>query len=158
MTERASPPLPNGGERRPGLTADDLVAATGGRLVARSDRLVLGAAVDSREVVAGNLFVALPGERVDGHDFVGGAIRAGAAAVLVAREPAAADIAGADVSVVVVEDTLRAFGAIGPGDQPPARASHQVLGRERWPDRAPRRGRELVVGHAAECRTADAHR
>jgi UDP-N-acetylmuramoyl-tripeptide--D-alanyl-D-alanine ligase len=112
VTERASPPLPDGGERQPGLTADDLVAATGGRLAARSDRLVLGAAVDSREVVAGNLFVALRGERVDGHDFVGAAIRAGAAAVLVARAPAAADVAGADVSVVLVEDTLRAFGAI----------------------------------------------
>jgi UDP-N-acetylmuramoyl-tripeptide--D-alanyl-D-alanine ligase len=112
VTERASPPLPAGGEPQPGLTAADLAAATSGRLVARSGRPVLGAAVDSREVVPGNLFVALAGERVDGHDFVGAAIRAGAAAVLVAREPAAADLAGADVSVVVVEDPLVAFGAI----------------------------------------------
>ena len=53
-----------------GLTADDLVAAAGGALLARSDRPILGGAVDSREVRPGNLFVALPGERTDGHRFV----------------------------------------------------------------------------------------
>ncbi|MDR7329742.1 UDP-N-acetylmuramoyl-tripeptide--D-alanyl-D-alanine ligase [Corynebacterium guangdongense] len=40
---------------------------------------------DSRKVTAGGLFVALPGERVDGHDFAAGAIDRGAAAVLAAH-------------------------------------------------------------------------
>jgi UDP-N-acetylmuramyl pentapeptide synthase len=65
------------------LSADDIVAATGGSLLARSSRPVHGGAVDSRLVEAGVLFVALPGTRVDGHDFVADAIAAGAAAVLV---------------------------------------------------------------------------
>jgi UDP-N-acetylmuramoyl-tripeptide--D-alanyl-D-alanine ligase len=112
VTDRASPPTPAGGEPQPGLTADDLVAATGGRPLARSDRLVLGAAVDSRTVVRGNLFVALPGEHVDGHDFVGAAIDAGAAAVLVSRPPDAVALDAVDASVVLVPDPLRAFGAI----------------------------------------------
>jgi len=112
VTERASAPTTTGGEPYRGLTADDLVAATSGRLLRRSDRLVLGAAVDSRLVVPGNLFVALPGERVDGHDFVGAAIEAGAAAVLVAREPAADLIANTGASIVLVPDTLSAFGQI----------------------------------------------
>ncbi len=44
-----------------------------------------GAAIDSRRVRGGELFFALPGERTDGHRFVGGALAAGAAAAVVAR-------------------------------------------------------------------------
>ena len=43
-------------------------------------------ALDSRQVQPGSLFVALPGERVDGHDFVEAAFAAGAAVALVAAE------------------------------------------------------------------------
>ena len=112
VTDLASPRPSPGGAPDPGLTADDLVAVTAGRLLARSSRLVLGAAVDSREVVSGNLFVALPGERTDGHRFVGDAIAAGAAAVLVAQPPETPLPAGASVTVVQVDETLRAFQAI----------------------------------------------
>jgi UDP-N-acetylmuramoyl-tripeptide--D-alanyl-D-alanine ligase len=41
--------------------------------------------IDSRRVEPGGLFVALPGERVDGHDFAPAAIAAGASAVLASR-------------------------------------------------------------------------
>jgi UDP-N-acetylmuramoyl-tripeptide--D-alanyl-D-alanine ligase len=41
--------------------------------------------IDSREATAGSLFVALAGERVDGHDYVGAAFQAGAVAALVSR-------------------------------------------------------------------------
>jgi UDP-N-acetylmuramoyl-tripeptide--D-alanyl-D-alanine ligase len=95
-----------------GLTTDDLAGATGGRVVARSSRIVLGAAVDSREVVPGNLFVALPGERTDGHAFVADAVERGASAILVARAPDGLDFSSAGVSVIQVPDTLRAFHAI----------------------------------------------
>ena len=47
----------------PVLTADDLARLTGGRLLARSDHPIRGAAVDSRLVEPGELFVALPGEQ-----------------------------------------------------------------------------------------------
>ena len=47
-----------------------------------------GVAVDSRRVMPGNLFVALPGERVDGHEFVAAAFEKGARAAVVSRVPA----------------------------------------------------------------------
>jgi len=112
VTDLASPRPSPGGVPDPGLTADELAAATSGRLLARSSRLVMGAAVDSREVVSGNLFVALPGERTDGHRFVGDAIAAGAAAVVVARPPESALPPHANVTVVQVDDALRGLQAI----------------------------------------------
>ena len=98
----------------PVLRADDLVALTGGRLVARSDRPVRGAAVDSRLVRPGSLFVALPGARTDGHAHLSEAVRRGAAAVLVTRPPADPDALG-DVTVIRVADGIAALGAVASG-------------------------------------------
>jgi UDP-N-acetylmuramoyl-tripeptide--D-alanyl-D-alanine ligase len=109
VTDRRDPsPLVDGGPDR-GLTADDLVAAGDGSLLARSDRPILGGAVDSREVRPGNLFVALPGERTDGHRFVAAALAAGAAGLLVSRLPEDVDLANVDATVVLVDDPLRAL-------------------------------------------------
>ena len=79
-----STPLP-GQFPEPALTADDLVRLTGGRLLVRSDRPIRGASVDSRLVVPGEVFVALPGERTDGHAFLAEAVVRGAAALIVMR-------------------------------------------------------------------------
>ncbi|MHC1561690.1 UDP-N-acetylmuramoyl-tripeptide--D-alanyl-D-alanine ligase [Actinomycetospora sp. C-140] len=70
------------------LTLADVARVTGGRLSgATGDERVTGTVeFDSRAVTPGGLFVALPGERVDGHAFVGAAMAAGAAGVLAARE------------------------------------------------------------------------
>ena len=70
------------------LTLADVARATGGRLHAATgeERVTGSVEFDSRAVTRGGLFVALPGERVDGHDFVGAARGAGAAGVLAARE------------------------------------------------------------------------
>ncbi|MCJ7421635.1 UDP-N-acetylmuramoyl-tripeptide--D-alanyl-D-alanine ligase [Sphingomicrobium astaxanthinifaciens] len=68
---------------RPLWTAEEIVAATGGR--ASADFAVRGVAFDSREIEPGFLFVAMPGTVHDGHDFVAGAFALGAAAALVAR-------------------------------------------------------------------------
>ena len=87
----------------PVLTADDLARLTGGRLLARSDHPIRGAAVDSRLVEPGELFVALPGENVDGHAFVADAIARGATAVIVTR-PVADPTGLGDVTVVRVAD------------------------------------------------------
>ena len=63
---------------------------------------------DSRGLAPGDLFVALRGERFDGHDFVPGALAHGAAAALVA-----ADRAGAfEGPLIAVDDTLAALGAL----------------------------------------------
>ena len=69
----------------PAIAIEDVAAAVGGRVVGTGGVSVRGASVDSRRVTAGSLFVALPGERVDGHAFVGDAVAAGAAAALVER-------------------------------------------------------------------------
>lgn len=71
------------------LTIGEVAAAVGGALseAADPDLPVTGAVeFDSRLIGAGGLFVALPGERVDGHDFAGAAVSAGAVAGL-ARRP-----------------------------------------------------------------------
>jgi UDP-N-acetylmuramoyl-tripeptide--D-alanyl-D-alanine ligase len=98
----------------PALTADDLLRLTGGRLLARSPRPIRGAAVDSRLVEPGNLFVALPGERTDGHVHLPEAVARGAAGVLVTRPSHDAAALG-DVTVVRVADGQAALGAVAAG-------------------------------------------
>ncbi len=101
----------------PAMTADDLVAATGGTLLRRSARPIRGAAVDSRLVSPGELFVALVGERTDGHRYLADAAIAGAAALMVGRVPdpgrgePSMDALG-DVTVVLVLDPLRGLHAV----------------------------------------------
>ncbi|OLS99923.1 UDP-N-acetylmuramoyl-tripeptide--D-alanyl-D-alanine ligase [Pseudonocardia sp. CNS-004] len=65
----------------------DVAAVTGGRLHrASGDERVTAVEFDSRAIGPGGLFVALPGERADGHAYAGAAIAAGAAGVLAGRE------------------------------------------------------------------------
>jgi len=85
-------------------TADDLANATGGT-VAGGDFAVAGCAIDSREVMEGDLFIALPGEVADGHRFVDGAFLRGAAGALVAQSVA--------YPHVRVADTAAALDALG---------------------------------------------
>ena len=98
----------------PAFTADELIRLTGGRLLARSASPIRGAAVDSRVVTAGELFVALPGERTDGHLYLAQAVERGAAALLVTRQPADAASFG-DVTIVRVADAVAALGAVAAG-------------------------------------------
>jgi UDP-N-acetylmuramoyl-tripeptide--D-alanyl-D-alanine ligase len=67
---------------------------------------VTGLAIDSRQVHSGDLFAALPGDRVDGHDFVQAAVASGAAGVLV-RRPLALE-----VPQVIVDDVTAALGGV----------------------------------------------
>ncbi|WP_449385352.1 UDP-N-acetylmuramoyl-tripeptide--D-alanyl-D-alanine ligase [Cellulomonas soli] len=93
------------------LTAAEIAAVVGGTLASGVDptTVVSGpVVVDSREVDAGALFVALPGENVDGHDYAAGAVAAGAVLVLAAREVTGAD--GAALPTLVVADVERALG------------------------------------------------
>jgi UDP-N-acetylmuramoyl-tripeptide--D-alanyl-D-alanine ligase len=70
----------------PSIRIEDLLAVTNGRLVAPTAVPgFAGASVDSRRIVPGSIFVALAGERADGHSFVPAALRAGAVGALVAR-------------------------------------------------------------------------
>ncbi|KHO29140.1 UDP-N-acetylmuramoyl-tripeptide--D-alanyl-D-alanine ligase [Corynebacterium minutissimum] len=87
------------------LSLSEIAQITGGRLdhVENPDAQVTGfVEFDSRKVTPGGLFVALPGARVDGHDFAATAIEKGAVAVLAARP--------VGVPAVIVEPRGRAEG------------------------------------------------
>jgi UDP-N-acetylmuramoyl-tripeptide--D-alanyl-D-alanine ligase len=90
------------------IRLDELLAVTGGRLVRpTSVTTITGASVDSRRVTPQSCYIALRGERVDGHLFVIEAVRGGAAAALVERP---VDLpAGLDAAIVQVADPLRAL-------------------------------------------------
>lgn len=65
---------------------------------------IRGITDDSRQVSAGSLFVAVPGEACDGHDFIAQAVARGAVAVLAQRA-----VANADVPVYIASDIRRAL-------------------------------------------------
>jgi UDP-N-acetylmuramoyl-tripeptide--D-alanyl-D-alanine ligase len=65
---------------------------------------------DSRRVQAGDLFVAIKGERFDGHDFVNEVAAAGVAAVVVEREKVRSPLP--DCAVLVVDDARAALGRL----------------------------------------------
>src|SRR6516162_5852674 len=104
--------------------------ACGGELLSGSaENLVLRVCTDSRQVQAGDLFVALAGGRFDGHDFVAEVARK-AAAVMVERRRLAARAANGSHSangtgqskpdhgncgVIAVENTRQALGKLAAG-------------------------------------------
>jgi len=98
-------------------TAAELARITNGEVRGDAAAAVTGVAIDSRAVRGGDLFVALEGARVDGHDFVAQATAAGAGAALVARP------VNAPVAQVVAADTIGALQRIA-ADERRAAAFH----------------------------------
>lgn len=84
--------------------AEDAAAATGGRLTG-GPWVANGVSIDTREIRADDLFVALKDQR-DGHEFVASAFGNGASAALVERESGAGP-------ELVVDDTLQALRDLG---------------------------------------------
>jgi len=64
--------------------ADAIEALTNIRI--ETATVITEAAIDSRQVIPGSLFVALPGENVDGHDFIADAFKRGASFTLIQRD------------------------------------------------------------------------
>jgi UDP-N-acetylmuramoyl-tripeptide--D-alanyl-D-alanine ligase len=94
------------------LTAADVAAAGGGRVVAGDSAAPIGrVAIDSRAVGAGDFFVAIRGERFDGHQFVAAALSSGATGALVDDVATIGRVAPGAV-VVQAADTVRALQAI----------------------------------------------
>jgi UDP-N-acetylmuramoyl-tripeptide--D-alanyl-D-alanine ligase len=91
------------------LHAVGVVRATAGRLYAGDPATTFaGVSIDSRAVRPGDLFVAIRGERFDGHDFLAEAKAAGAAGALVSRT----DVAFDGLTTVLVADTVLALQAL----------------------------------------------
>ena len=68
------------------LTLADAIEALTGQRIAQAEQPLSSVVVDSRLVTPGGMFIALHGERQDGHDFVADAFGRGAVAAIVERE------------------------------------------------------------------------
>ena len=92
---------------------DEVLSACKGAALARgtADKVFETVSTDTRTIVRGALFVALEGDRFDGHEFLGAAVEAGAAGVLIAvdKKDRADEVPG-DIAVIVAPDTLDALG------------------------------------------------
>ena len=92
------------------MTIQELADATGATLLGEGiapDQTITGVETDSRAVHPGDLFVALPGEKTDGHKFIPGALEAGAVACLTQQAPEK-PLPGK--CYLLVEDTMAAIG------------------------------------------------
>ena len=93
-------------------TLDRIAAALADQAVGKLPRgpaQVSGITTDTRRIQKGNVFVALRGERFDGHDYLGDAVRDGASALVVSRVPKLNTLG---VPIFEVRDTLVALGAL----------------------------------------------
>ena len=92
------------------LTAGWLADAAGGRLVSGDPAtIVTGISIDTRTLQQGALYVAIKGERLDGHAFVADAVARGAVGVVVSDGTSVIDGA----FVIAAADTLAALQTIG---------------------------------------------
>ncbi len=92
------------------VTLGEILSTTGGRVIhGNPDGAFTGISIDSRTIREGELFIALRGQKFDGHDFLMDAMKKGRGAIV--SNSAAARHAG-ERTVVCVEDTLRALQAI----------------------------------------------
>lgn len=89
-------------------TLDQLVSLLGASPQNLPDTTAIGLTTDSRSIQSGEIFLALRGEKFDGHDFVQIAIEQGSIAAIVD-----AQFEASNLPVLVVSDTLQAYQAIG---------------------------------------------
>ncbi len=85
------------------MTLEEIAAVVHGVVVGEAATVVRGISTDSRTVQPGDLYCAIVGDRVDGHDYVAQAIERGATAVLSSRE--------VDAPCVVVSDIAKRPGS-----------------------------------------------
>jgi UDP-N-acetylmuramoyl-tripeptide--D-alanyl-D-alanine ligase len=107
------------------LKVFEVASMSGGRLadLAGNHKAVdvLSVSIDSRQVQAGDLFIAICGQRFDGHDFVDSVMKSDCSALMLAKEKAAALTEGAgplSKPVILVEDTCRALGRLARAYRP----------------------------------------
>lgn len=97
------------------ISIRDIKVATGGTLSAGHaidpEETVRGVVLDSRQVQPGDMFIAVRGERLDGHTYISSAIHAGAKVVMLSAPPASPPPYG--VTFVQVQDTVRSLGDLG---------------------------------------------
>ena len=88
------------------LTAADVATAAGGHVVSGDPSTpVVGVSIDSRTLAPGDFFIAIRGERFDGHAFVADVLAKGAAGVVVEK----AGRGGGTAAIIEVTETTRAL-------------------------------------------------
>ncbi len=90
-------------------TAYEIASLCGGKVFGDGNIKVTSVCTDSREAGEGTMFIAIVGERVDGHNFIKSVISSGAACALCSRIPEEAG----DLPIILVEDTVKALGRLG---------------------------------------------
>ena len=95
---------------QPLWTVAEAVAATGGRPEGLSDGPLSSVSIDSRDIAPEALFVAIKGDKLDGHDFVEAALAAGASAALVSEDWYRAHPGN---KLIVVDNPLEGLRALG---------------------------------------------
>jgi len=100
------------------LSLSQIAAAVGGRLIGPDTSVAGPVVTDSRQAAEGALFVAIRGERTDGHTHLGSASALGAVGAIVSDLEAVRagtsedDSEGLPMGIVLVEDTVMALGAL----------------------------------------------
>lgn len=96
------------------FTVKDILDVTNGKLISGNPGdMMTGVSIDTRKVAKGELFVAIKGERFDGHSFILDAISKGAGGVLVQEGGITnANFKMPDVSFVCVPDSIKALGDV----------------------------------------------
>src|SRR5690349_3415740 len=91
--------------------ADALEALTNVRPIATT--VITEAVIDSRQVIPGSLFVAIPGENADGHDFIAEAFRRGASFALIQRD-VSTSVRMLDLRAILANATLPRDALVAP--------------------------------------------
>jgi UDP-N-acetylmuramoyl-tripeptide--D-alanyl-D-alanine ligase len=93
------------------VTLKEIIAAIKGDLISGPrDLFIEGLSTDTREIKKGDLFIALKGERYDGHDFVKLAIDKGAAGIVLRKDSKPEIPKAKNPALITVTDTLHALG------------------------------------------------
>ena len=104
-------------------TVDELLKATGGKLHGTVSKPLTAVSIDSRAVREGDIFIAIKGDRHDGHDFVANALKAGAGLSVVSR--VTPEMTAQGPVLEVAEDPLK--GLVNMGLAARARAQGQIV-------------------------------
>ena len=97
------------------FTVGDILTAVKGKLLSgNTEEILTGLSTDTRKIKKGELFLAIKGDRFDGHSFILDAVAKGAGAVLVQDGGITnANFKLPDVSFISVSDSVKALGDIG---------------------------------------------
>ena len=94
------------------ITLKDLFNLSGSEIVnPDSYKAVSNVTIDSRKIEKGSLFIAIKGEKFDGHDFVRDVIKNGASAVVIEKKKYS-QFDDIEVPLVLVDDTIKALGEL----------------------------------------------